>query len=371
MTVVAGTKPHPIFLAGRWVESPDVLVVDNPADPSTPAGTTYNATEAQYEEAVEAAVAAFEVTRHAAGLRARPDPARDQRRGCSARREELGRLIALEAGKPIRDALVEVDRAVADLPARRRGGGADDRRGHPARPAAVVEGPDRDHPALPDRPDRGHQPVQLPAQPGRPQARRRRSPRATRSSSSRRPRTRSTMLAVAEIIEAAGVPAGSVSILPMTRELGRPDGRRPALQAADVHRLAVGRLADEGARRQEAGRARARRQRRRHRRQDRRPRLGGQALPGRGVRLCRPGLHQRPAHVHPRGHLGRVHGQVRRGRQGAQGRRPARPDDRRRADGRRDRRRPDPALGRRGGRARRQGPRSAARPTARSSRRRS
>ena len=63
MTVAAGTKPHPIFLAGRWVESPDVLVVDNPADPSTPAGTTYTATEEQYEEAVTAAVAAFEVTR--------------------------------------------------------------------------------------------------------------------------------------------------------------------------------------------------------------------------------------------------------------------------------------------------------------------
>src|SRR6476646_9663515 len=63
MTVAAGTKPHQIFLAGRWVESPDVLVVDNPADPSTPAGTTYTATEAQYEEAVEAAVAAFQVTR--------------------------------------------------------------------------------------------------------------------------------------------------------------------------------------------------------------------------------------------------------------------------------------------------------------------
>ena len=41
MTVAAGTKPHPIFLAGRWVESPDVLVIDNPADPTTPAGTTY------------------------------------------------------------------------------------------------------------------------------------------------------------------------------------------------------------------------------------------------------------------------------------------------------------------------------------------
>ena len=35
MAIVAATKPHPIFLAGRWVESPDVLDVDNPADPTT------------------------------------------------------------------------------------------------------------------------------------------------------------------------------------------------------------------------------------------------------------------------------------------------------------------------------------------------
>ena len=27
MTAPAGTKPHPIFLAGRWVESPDPLVI--------------------------------------------------------------------------------------------------------------------------------------------------------------------------------------------------------------------------------------------------------------------------------------------------------------------------------------------------------
>src|SRR5689334_4909107 len=110
MTVAAGTKPHPIFLAGRWVESPDVLEVSNPADAANPAGATYNATEAQYDEAVEAAVAAFEVTRHL--------PAYERSRilheisgGIRARREEIGRLIALEAGKPIRDALVEVDRA--------------------------------------------------------------------------------------------------------------------------------------------------------------------------------------------------------------------------------------------------------------------
>ena len=57
------TTPHPIYLAGRWVESDDPLVIANPADPDEPAGSTFHATPAQYEEAVEAAVRAFEVTR--------------------------------------------------------------------------------------------------------------------------------------------------------------------------------------------------------------------------------------------------------------------------------------------------------------------
>ena len=169
MTVVTGTKPHPIFLAGRWVESPDVLVVDNPADPETPAGTTFNATEAQYEEAVEAAVAAFEVTRTLPAYERGADPARDQRRGEGpARGARPAHRPRGRQADPRRAGRGRPGRA--DLPPRRGGGRADDRRGHPARPPAVVEGPGRDHPALPDRPDRGHQPVQLPAQPGRPQA---------------------------------------------------------------------------------------------------------------------------------------------------------------------------------------------------------
>ena len=56
MTLTA-TQPHPIYLAGRWVDSPDRLEIANPADPGTVAGVTYNATAEQYEEAVRAAVA--------------------------------------------------------------------------------------------------------------------------------------------------------------------------------------------------------------------------------------------------------------------------------------------------------------------------
>jgi acyl-CoA reductase-like NAD-dependent aldehyde dehydrogenase len=110
VTVVAATQTHPIYLAGRWVESPDTLVIANPADPTTPAGATFTATEAQYEEAVEAAVAAFAVTRKLPAYE-RGRILREISAGLKTRREELGRLIATEAGKPIRDALVEVDRA--------------------------------------------------------------------------------------------------------------------------------------------------------------------------------------------------------------------------------------------------------------------
>ena len=38
MTTLTGAKPHPIFLAGRWVDSPDPLVIHNPAHPDEPAG---------------------------------------------------------------------------------------------------------------------------------------------------------------------------------------------------------------------------------------------------------------------------------------------------------------------------------------------
>jgi acyl-CoA reductase-like NAD-dependent aldehyde dehydrogenase len=85
-------------------------VVENPARPDEPVGSTYLATEEQYEEAVEAAVRAFEVTRRQP-VYERSRILRAITAGVTARREELAALIVAEAGKPIRDALVEVDRA--------------------------------------------------------------------------------------------------------------------------------------------------------------------------------------------------------------------------------------------------------------------
>ena len=189
MTTTAGTKPHPIFLAGRWVESPTRSSSGTRPTRTSPGRHHLQRDRGQYEEAVEAAVAAFEVTRHLPAYE-RGAILRKISAGIKARREELGRLIALEAGKPIRDALVEVDRAVLTF---RLGAEEAERMVGETIPLDLMPaskgriGITRRFPIGPDRRD---QPVQLPAQPGGPQARARRSRRATRSSSSRRRRTR-------------------------------------------------------------------------------------------------------------------------------------------------------------------------------------
>src|SRR6187401_891049 len=218
MTVATATKPHPIYLAGRWVDSPDVLEVSNPADASTPAGSTYNATPEQYEEAVEAAVAAFEITRKLPAYE-RGRILREISAGIRARREELGRLIALESGKPIRDALVEVDRATLtfrlgaeeaermtgeliplDLMASSKGRIGVTRR-FPLGPVAAISP--------------FNFPLNLAAHKLAPAI-------AAGNSIVLKPPSKDplTMLTVAEIVDKVGLPEGAVSILPMSRTLG-------------------------------------------------------------------------------------------------------------------------------------------------------
>src|SRR6187401_552491 len=218
MTVAAGTEPHKIFLAGRWVESPDVLVIENPADPSTPAGSTYTATDAQYDEAVDAAVAAFEVTRKLPAYE-RGRILREISAGLRARREEIGRLIALESGKPIRDALVEVDRATLTF---RLGAEEAERMTGEVIPLDLMPsskgriGVTRRFPIGPIAAISPFNfPLNLAAHKLAPAI-------ASGNPIVLKPPSADplTMLTIAEIIEAAGPPAGSVSILPMTRELG-------------------------------------------------------------------------------------------------------------------------------------------------------
>jgi len=218
MATIAGTKPHPIFLAGRWVDSPDRLEISNPANADQPAGLTYNATAEQYEEAVTAAQAAFEVTRRLPAYE-RGRMLREISAGIKARREELGRLIATESGKPIKDSLVEVDRAVLTF---RLGAEEAERMTGELIPLDLMPssrgrvGVTR---RFPIGPIAGISPFNFPLN----LAAHKVSPAlASGNPIVLKPPSKDplTMLTVAEIIAEAGVPDGSVSILPMTRELG-------------------------------------------------------------------------------------------------------------------------------------------------------
>jgi glyceraldehyde-3-phosphate dehydrogenase (NADP+) len=218
MATRAATRPHPIFLAGRWVDSPDVLEISNPADPGTPAGATYHATPEQYEEATQAAVAAFEVTRDMAAYE-RGNILRSISDGIRARREELARLITLESGKPIRDALVETDRAVLTF---RLGAEEAERLYGETIPLDLMPsskgriGVTRRFPIGPVAAISPFNfPLNLAAHKVAPAI-------AAGCPIVLKPPSKDplVMLAVGEIIEGAGAPAGSVSILPMTRQLG-------------------------------------------------------------------------------------------------------------------------------------------------------
>src|SRR3954468_6003187 len=218
MTTTTGAKPHPIYLAGTWVESDDPLLVTNPADAENPAGATFHATEAQYEEAVEAAVAAFEVTRTLPAYE-RGAILRNISAGIKARREELGRLIALEAGKPVRDALIEVDRAAVTF---RLGAEEAERMVGETIPLDIMpasKGRVGITRRFPIGPIAGISPFNFPLTPA---AHKVAPAIASGNPIVLKPPSKDplVMLTVAEIIEEAGAPAGSVSVLPMSRELG-------------------------------------------------------------------------------------------------------------------------------------------------------
>ena len=218
MAVPSSTVPHPIYLAGRWVESPDRLIVANPARSDEPAGATYLATPQQYEEAVAAAVAAFEQTRRLPAYE-RGTALRKISAGIAERREEIGRLIANESGKPIRDSLTEVDRAVLTF---RIGAEEAERIGGEVIPLDLnpaSRGRTGITRRFPIGPIAAISPFNFPLN----LAAHKLAPAiASGNPIVLKPPTKDplTMLRVAEIVATAGLPEGAVSILPMTRETG-------------------------------------------------------------------------------------------------------------------------------------------------------
>ncbi len=104
------TKQFAFLVGGRWLNEGERFEVLAPHDGSV-VGTAFRASPAHLEAAIQAAVRAFEITRKLPAYE-RQRVLRAVAQGIAERREEFARVLALEAGKPIKSARLEVDRAV-------------------------------------------------------------------------------------------------------------------------------------------------------------------------------------------------------------------------------------------------------------------
>jgi acyl-CoA reductase-like NAD-dependent aldehyde dehydrogenase len=100
---------HQLYLAGEWTASADVVDVLSPYDRHV-VGRVAMATPAQLEQAIADSVRAFAATRKLAGYE-RQRALAFVARGLTERAEEFAQCIMAEAGKPIRTARAEVERA--------------------------------------------------------------------------------------------------------------------------------------------------------------------------------------------------------------------------------------------------------------------
>src|ERR1700676_3349054 len=109
MTVIP-VATHGFFLDGKWLEEGDIVDVRAPYDGALIAHV-YQGRREHADAAIAAAVKAFGTTRRLPAFE-RQRVLRQIATGIHDRKEEFSRMIALEAGKPIKSARTEVDRAV-------------------------------------------------------------------------------------------------------------------------------------------------------------------------------------------------------------------------------------------------------------------
>lgn len=98
------------LIDGQWLKTGDAIEVRSPYDDALVA-VIHRAGAKEIEAAIVAAVKAFETTRHIPAWQ-REEILLKISQGIAQRREEFARTIALEAGKPIKTARAEVDRAI-------------------------------------------------------------------------------------------------------------------------------------------------------------------------------------------------------------------------------------------------------------------
>jgi acyl-CoA reductase-like NAD-dependent aldehyde dehydrogenase len=211
------TETYPIYLAGDWVTSESPLEIRNPYDGES-IGTTYLASRKQLDQAIEAAEIVFPA------LKTMPTYDRhcllkEFAEKMRERRDEIARMICLEAGKPIREAEVEADRGVFTIETA-------------AEEAKRIEGEVMPLDLLPASKGRfgivrrfpigpisGISPFNFPLN----LALHKVAPAlASGNPIVLKPPSRDplTMLLVARMLDEIGLPKGAVSVLPMDREVG-------------------------------------------------------------------------------------------------------------------------------------------------------
>lgn len=107
---IAPVAVHGFFVDGRWMEDGDLIEIRAPYDGGV-IGRVVQARREHAELAIAAAVKAFGTTRRLPAFE-RQRVLRRVAQSISERRDEFSRTVAQEAGKPIKMARIEVDRAV-------------------------------------------------------------------------------------------------------------------------------------------------------------------------------------------------------------------------------------------------------------------
>ncbi len=107
---LADIATHGFLVDGKWIEDGDTVEVKSPYDGAV-VGRVFQGRRAHAEAAIAAAVKAFGTTRRLPAFE-RQRVLRQVAEGISKRKEEFARTLCQEAGKPIKAARTEVDRAI-------------------------------------------------------------------------------------------------------------------------------------------------------------------------------------------------------------------------------------------------------------------
>ena len=107
---IAPVATHGFFIDGKWLEEGDLVEIRAPYDGAV-VGRVYRGRREHAEAAIAAAVKAFGTTRRLPAFE-RQRVLRQIATGMQERKEEFSRILALEAGKPIKTARIEVERAI-------------------------------------------------------------------------------------------------------------------------------------------------------------------------------------------------------------------------------------------------------------------